>query len=136
LEGRVSEYINQGYPIERRASIETMPATMLGIIYSDYLWPSQGDADDWSQDRPFDQLPDLETTVGRLLWFVAYTSNSLLNTDFRTVMQANLQKLVNRARRGTLFDKDGRGSADEASASAADMRLPMKVFFDTEVNVK
>ena len=123
LDERVAESINQGMPVERRVKVENMPSMMLSIIDYEYLW---GDERSESDELRV-QINDFEVTIGRLVWFVAYTAHSILNTDFRTVMQANLQKLISRSRRGTLFEKIERTEADEAETIVPDLRMPVSI---------
>lgn len=116
--------MNADTPRASRATIENMPAQLFGHICEDGLWPDKGIAEDWDPAVPYRHLPDLKLTLGKITWFVAYTAHSLLNTDFRTVMQANLKKMVLRTQQGTLFEKDQSSRADGAAANHGSQRMP------------
>lgn len=95
-------------PVTSKITVDDMPAQLFGRICEDGLWPERGVVDDWDPTNPYEHLPQLRVALGKLTWFVAYTAHSLLNADFRTVMQLNLKKMVIRTRNGTLFEKDTR----------------------------
>ncbi len=120
--------MNEGMPIESVVTIDNMPHLLLGRILGDELYPRSADDDTWSPDRPYAYLPHTEVTVGKLVWFVAYTANSLLNADFATVMRTNLEKITKRSQHGTIFSKQDRtGEADEASLRLGhNTRIPVE----------
>ncbi|MDP9211756.1 MAG: hypothetical protein M3N59_00570 [bacterium] len=113
-------------PDEALATIDNMPHRLLERIYGDELYASSG-GDVWDTERPYEHLPHTEVTVGKLVWFVAYTSNSLLNADFATVMRANLEKITRRSQHGTIFSRQDRGVGDEAELrTARNTRVPLE----------
>ncbi len=117
---------NEGTPVETLATIDNMPHRLLERIYGDELYARSG-GDVWDAERPYEHLPHTEATVGKLVWFVAYTSSSLLNADFATVMRTNLEKITKRSQRGTIFSKEDRGEADEAELRTAhNTRIPIE----------
>lgn len=122
---RVLTTNNQNTYIAAQANIDNMPVQLFGSMCEDGLWPGKGVAEEWDPAQPFSHLEDLNLTLGKLTWFVAYTAHSLLNADFRTVMQTNLKKMVLRTRNGTLFDKDERDRQEEAATLAEGSRMPL-----------
>lgn len=105
-----SSVINEGTSVEKVATIDNMPSTLLNrIIEDDLIEPI-----------------DTEMLVGKLLWFTAYTSNSILNADYCLVMKANLEKILTRSKTGTVFSKQHRQEADETTVHGGrNPRQPM-----------
>lgn len=100
-----------GTPLQKLVTIDNAPHTLLNRIIEDDL-PQIGSR--------------IEVIIGKLVWFVAYTSSSILNTDFAVVAQANLEKVTARSRRGTIFNKSDRNQADEAQLHAVrNPRFPL-----------
>ncbi|HSX47854.1 MAG TPA: hypothetical protein VLF63_03700 [Patescibacteria group bacterium] len=56
---------------------------------------------------------DLAITVGKLVWFVAYVSSSLINGEFADIIKDNLLKNIKRSQEGTIFNKEDRDELDE-----------------------
>ena len=118
-------WMNEGMPIQQKRTIDSDPQFILDHI-KDELYP-EGRPDKWEAESPYTQLPDLKQTIGKLVWFTAYTSHTILNAEFSTVMQANLQKITQRSRRGTIFSKQDRTEADESGIHASEhRRMPLE----------
>lgn len=120
LADKVKVTFNKGTPVEADFTAENQPIAWLDATYYDDLFPPLGgdQRDEWTADNPYSHIPNLEIGLGKLVWFVGYTSTTILNTDFHTIMKANLQKNVQRTRRNTIIDKQDRGQEDESPITA------------------
>ena len=107
-------------------NIDSDPGQILTSI-ADSLEPD-GVEDAWDEQWPYVHIPDLKVTLGKLVWFVAYTSETLLNTELGKVAQANLEKITNRSAEGTTFSRRFRDHENEFTlvASPHSRRMPMQ----------
>jgi NTP pyrophosphatase (non-canonical NTP hydrolase) len=113
-------------PRDGAITIDSHPHRILDLI-GDELEPPAGRPDIWEADRPYSQLPDLKVTIGKLVWYTAYTAHTMLNAELSTVMKANLQKITRRSQHGTIFSRQDRTEADEAAIKASrHARMPVE----------
>lgn len=125
LAQKMAFYLPPESATDHKTTIDSNPGAILRAI-ADELEPGEGDSYGWSPDNSFPWLRDAEATIGKLIWFSAYTANTLLNADFSVVMKANLEKITARSRRGTTFSKKDRTGQDESSRRASpDPRAPL-----------
>lgn len=121
----VTGCINAGTPVEDRFTIDQMPAHLLAEIYGGELFANPAAGDD-IPEQPYGELPNIDLAIGKLIWFVGYSAGAMINSEFSTVMRANLEKVLNRSRRGTIFSKSDRDGADESSIRAGqESRMPL-----------
>jgi hypothetical protein len=109
-----------------KITIDSQPHRILDLIGHD-LFPAEGNRLDWEDEDPYEALPHPNVTVGRLVWFIAYTSHTILNAELSTVIQANLEKITQRSRRGTIFSREDRDQNDESGIHAPEhRRMPVE----------
>lgn len=92
----------------RSITIDNAPQNLLLKILEEELTTTENEPKNNRFQEPYSQFPDIKVTVGKLIWFTAYVSSSILNADFATVIRHNLTKIMERSRQGTLFSKDDR----------------------------
>lgn len=112
LAQKMAFFIGPDSPGKHKTTIDSNPGVVLSAI-----------ADGLPKGR---SLEGVEPVIGKLVWFGAYTSSTLLNAEFSTVMKANLEKITARSRRGTTFSKKDRTEEDESLLRASrDPRAPL-----------